>query len=135
VNPERNKNTIRQFFDAFVNGRNQEMYAFLTDDATWWVNGKSEFGGPIEKAAWFAQIISVFAKAKSPLGLEIVSMTAEEDRVSLEARSQVFFEKIKFNYENEYHFLFRLRDDRICSVREYLDTEYVAKIMPLLANA
>jgi uncharacterized protein len=135
VNIERNKDTIRRFFDAFVNGRNDEMYAFLTDDAIWWVNGKSAFGGLIDKSVWFEQIKTVFAKANSPLGFEFVSITAEADRVSVEARSHVFFPKIEFKYENEYHFLFTLRDDHICSVREYLDTEYVAKIMPILAQA
>jgi uncharacterized protein len=135
VNTERNKTTIRGFFDAFVNGRNDEMYAFLTSDASWWVNGKSEFGGPIDKAVWFEQIKTVFAEAHSPLEFELVSMTAEADRVSVEARSHVFFPRIQFKYENEYHFLLTLRDDHICSVREYLDTEYVAKVLPILERA
>jgi uncharacterized protein len=134
VNTERNKNTIRRFFDAFVNGRNDEMYAFLTDDATWWVNGKTAFSSTIEKSVWFELIKSVFAKAALPLGFEILSITAEDDRVSVEVASHVSFEKIGLNYENEYHFLFRLRNDQICSVREYLDTEYVAKMMPLLVQ-
>ena len=67
MNIGKNKETIRRFFDAFVNGRNDEMYAFLTDDAIWWVNGKSAFGGLIDKSVWFEQIKTVFAKANSPL--------------------------------------------------------------------
>jgi uncharacterized protein len=133
VSTERNKNTIKRFFDAFLNGRNQEMYAFLTNDAKWWINGKS--GGPIAIQAWYDQITTMFSKARMPLDLEILSITAEDDRVSLEGRSRVYFDKINFLYENEYHFMFQLRDDHICSVREYLDTEYMAKIMPILATA
>ncbi len=133
VSTERNKNTVKRFFDALVNGRNQEMYAFLTNDAKWWVNGKS--GGPIPVQAWYDQITTVYAKARMPMGFEILSITAEDDRVSLEGRSRVHFDKINFLYENEYHFLFQLRDDHICSVREHLDTEYMAKIMPILAAA
>ncbi len=133
VSTERNKNTIKRFFDAFLNGRNQEMYAFLTNDAKWWINGKS--GGPIAIQAWYDQITTMFSKARMPLDLEILSITAEDDRVSLEGRSRVYFDKINFLYENEYHFMFQLRDDHICSVREYLDTEYMAKIMPILAAA
>jgi ketosteroid isomerase-like protein len=133
VSTERNKNTIKRFFDAFLNGRNEEMRAFLTNDAKWWINGKS--GGPIAVQTWYDQITTMFSKARMPLDLEILSITAEDDRVSLEGRSRVYFGKINFLYENEYHFMFQLRDDHICSVREYLDTEYMAKIMPILATA
>jgi ketosteroid isomerase-like protein len=133
VSIERNKNTIRKFFDLFINGRNQEMYAFLTSDAKWWVNGKS--AGYIPKETWYEQVTTMFGKARMPMEFEVLSVTAEDDRVCLEGRSRVHFEKIQFTYENDYFMLFQLRDDHICSVREYLDTEYFAKVLPALATA
>ncbi len=133
MSAEKNKVIVRKFFDAFVSGRNDEMSAFLTDDATWWANGKGPSGGTLDKAAWFEQTKRLFSQAKSPLKFEFVSVTAEDDRVSVEGKSRVEFEKKGVIYENEYHFMIKVRGGKICSVREYMDTEYVARVLPLLA--
>ena len=48
-------------------------------------------------------------------------MTAEDDRVAVEAESMAKLVNGE-RYHNRYHFLFVLRDGRIQAVKEYLDT-------------
>jgi hypothetical protein len=51
-------------------------------------------------------------------------MTAEDDRVSVEAESYGEITNGK-TYENIYHFMFVIRDGKVAAIREYMDTEHV----------
>ena len=57
----------------------------------------------------------------------IRSLTAEEDRVSavVDGHSR---RKSGAEYNNNYHFLFTIRDGVITAIREYHDTAYAADI-------
>src|SRR3546814_1814187 len=49
------------------------------------------------------------------------SMTAENDRVAVEATSFATMEDGRI-YANSYHFLVTVRDGKVATVREYMDT-------------
>ena len=57
------------------------------------------------------------------LQIEMLSMTAEEDRVSAEL-TITSKSALGAPYHNFYHFLFRVRDGRIVEIREHLDSHY-----------
>jgi PPOX class probable F420-dependent enzyme len=69
------------------------------------------------------QILEAFPEG---LNLTIKRLTAEEDRVAIEAESHARHVSGK-PYDNQYHILMRLRDGKIVEWREYMDT--------MLANA
>jgi ketosteroid isomerase-like protein len=48
-------------------------------------------------------------------------MTAEGDRVAVEAKSFATMEDGRV-YANSYHFLLTVRDGKVTTVREYMDT-------------
>jgi ketosteroid isomerase-like protein len=121
----KNKEIVRRYFDAMRRG-DPSLPDFLSDDVTWWVPASSEMGGTHEgKQA----VLGLMAggtdlyDTSTPMRVEIEAMVAEDDRVcvqmTLEARSAR-----GEDYRNHYHFAFRLREGRICEVREYLDTLY-----------
>src|SRR3546814_13666227 len=57
--------------------------------------------------------------------LEIISMTAEGDRVAYEAKGEMVFpDRV---YSNSYHNLLVIRDGLIVEGREYMDTMAVAR--------
>ncbi|HKZ72625.1 MAG TPA: nuclear transport factor 2 family protein [Steroidobacteraceae bacterium] len=58
------------------------------------------------------------------LKMTVKSLIAEGDKVAVEFESYGPLRNGRV-YNNEYHGLFTLRDDRICAVREYLDTQHV----------
>ena len=51
-----------------------------------------------------------------------IGWTVTRDRVAVEAHAHAEFLDGRV-YENDYHFLFTVRADRISSVKAYLDTE------------
>ena len=62
-----------------------------------------------------------------PLSLKVHGVTAEGDRVAVEAESHVQLKNGK-TYNNTYHFLFLFRDGKIYQAREYNDSQHAAEI-------
>jgi ketosteroid isomerase-like protein len=124
VSIEDNKALVTKFFTAFSAGRYDEVLAMLADDATWWVAGTTALSGTYPKAQ-FAELLGRVAPM-APGGLRVTPkvMTAEGDRVAVEAESYAEFNNGR-TYRNQYHFLMVVRDGKFASVREYLDTEHV----------
>jgi ketosteroid isomerase-like protein len=67
-----------------------------------------------------AQGVGLYA---GPLAITIESLIAEGDRAAVQLVIDGRTAKGE-PYHNSYHFAFRVRDGRICEVREYVDTLY-----------
>lgn len=121
---EENKALVNRFWSAFSAGRYDEVIATLTEDATWWVAGTTALSGTYTKKA-FAELLGGVT-AQAPKGIQITptGITAEGNRVAVEAKSYAEITNGR-TYQNLYHFLLEIRDGKICAVREYLDTEHV----------
>ena len=65
-----------------------------------------------------------------PEGLKftILGLTAEADRVAIEAESDGMHVSGQ-RYQNQYHFLMRIRDGRIVELKEYMDTQQVQDVL------
>ena len=95
--------------------------SLMTDDAIWWAPGRGEYGN-----AAFAKIAGGFARMfKSPSKITVDGVTAEGDRVAIEAEGHAELTNGKI-YRNRYHYLFVFRGGKICQVRLYNDTKHVA---------
>jgi ketosteroid isomerase-like protein len=60
--------------------------------------------------------------------MEVVTTTAEDDRVSLELAGKCVLANGK-RYDNFCHFLLWFRDGRICALKEYTDTKLAADLL------
>jgi uncharacterized protein len=125
---EDNKRVVLAFAKAIERGDWDSLGGMMTDDATWWVAGSTAVSGELPKARFIKQGKRLFAQASGPMKFELISMTAEEDRVAVEARSNVLF-KSGGLYKNEYHFLFKVCGGKISSGREYMDTLHLSEIL------
>lgn len=121
---EANKRLVRDFLEHYAAGRYDAALAMLAPDSQWWLPGHPE---EFSAAGW-ADKATVERRLASnlkllPHGLEIMigAITAEEDRVAVEAESKATLVNGRL-YHNRYHFLFVIRDGRIHVVKEYLDT-------------
>ena len=126
-----NKQLVRDFLDHYAQGRYDAALAMLTPDSRWWLPGHpQEFpaAGWVDKATVEKRLESNLKLL--PHGLEIIvgAMTAEDDRVAVEAESKGKLVNGTL-YHNRYQFLFVLRDGRIQAVKEYLDTLHVANAL------
>jgi uncharacterized protein len=126
-----NKQLVRDFLDHYAQGRYDAALAMLAPDSRWWLPGHpQEFpaAGWVDKAAVERRLASNLKLLPHGLDIIIGDMTAEEDRVAVEAESKAKLVNGTL-YHNRYHFLFVLRDGRIQAVKEYLDTLHVANAL------
>jgi hypothetical protein len=119
----------RAYFDAVSGGDLPE--ALLTPDMTAWITT----GGAMDKAAYRRLVRLLGAMCDGPLVFTIDSLTADEDRVVAEARSQGRLVNGE-EYAQTYVFVFRIRDGRIASVAEHYNALIAQeKLVPLMAGA
>lgn len=124
---EANKAIVRDFWETFSAGRYAAALDMLADDATWLVQGTTALSGSYTKAQFEALLGDITPQAPNGIRVTPKVMTAEADRVSVEAESYGEITNGKI-YQNSYHFMFVIRDGKITAVREYLDTEHVTDV-------
>ena len=125
---ESNKQNVRDFFAAMNAGDVTAIVAAYADDGYLRTMGRTLISGQFTRAqiqGAAGQIYEVF-----PQGIQftIDAMTAEGDRVAVEAHSRGRHVSGKV-YTNEYHFLFVFRDGKLAALKEYMDTERVTDIL------
>ena len=132
---ENNKQLVRKLFEEMNTGDIHRYLALLPDDYTHTVPGKSVFAGTKTKAQLTEALQGVGMMFPKGLKMTIKGMIAEGDRVAVEAES--YAELADGNvFNNEYHFLFEIRDGKIQAAREYMCTAHVLEVLgPLMADA
>ncbi len=125
---EENKRIVLGFFENLSSGNLDAALDAMADTATWWVAGNFALSGTKTKKE-FAELLKGLGSAM-PEGLRITpkGITAEGDRVALEAESYGKHANGKI-YQNQYHFLVEVRDGKIQAVREYLDTMHANEVL------
>jgi ketosteroid isomerase-like protein len=120
---EANKALVRRYLRAMTSG-DPALPELLADDVTWWVPPSSPLGGLKQGKA---EVLALMASggalydASVPFGVEIEAIVAEGEWVALQMVMTARTAKGR-PYRNHYHFAFRIRDGRICAVKEYVDT-------------
>lgn len=76
----------------------------------------------------------VNALTEDGIHLSVVNVTADDDRVAVEATGASLVKGVG-PYDNSYHFFFRIHDGRIVQMKEYMDTKLVDDVFgPILAE-
>lgn len=125
---ERNKQCARDLFVAISRGDAQAIADSYAEDGVLQTMGHTPISGRYDRnqiRAAAAGVLDAF-----PQGLEFTlhTLTAEEDRVAVEAESLGTHVSGK-TYNNHYHFLLRFRDGKVVEMKEYMDTELVTDII------
>jgi ketosteroid isomerase-like protein len=127
-NTEENKRVVLDFLSRLEQRSARSPLDALAETATWWVAGSSGLSG-IKTKREVEQIMAAFhQRLAEPLSIEIRSVTAEEERVAVEARSRARLTN-GGHYDNKVVFLFEVRSGKIQAVREYADTKHVSEIL------
>lgn len=117
-----NKALIARFFAVLTPADLPHALDLLDADAEWTVVGEPRrfaYAGRNTKPAMAAQLGAFFG-GMAALRWTLTGMTAEEDRVAVEAES--LGQTVDGRpYHNHHHILFVIRAGHILSAREYLD--------------
>jgi ketosteroid isomerase-like protein len=121
---EANKEIVRRFFSLCESDGFAAAGALVADDVIWWNAGFGE----MTKESYNALAVGSEALIRGGrYRFTIQSLTAEEDRVSAIADGHST-RTTGVAYNNNYHFLFTIRDGIIVAIREYHDTRYAAEV-------
>lgn len=127
---ETNKQIVQNYLRAMRSG-DPVLPELLTDDVTWWVPPSSPLGGLREGKARVLELMASgigLYDMSVPFAIEVEAMIAEGDAVAVQLTLCARTAK-GAPYRNHYHFAFRLRDGRICAVKEYVDTLYAQRLL------
>ena len=125
---EENKDLARRMIDALTNADVDFVKKHYSDDFKIWVTGSLPFSGTNDKAGAVAGMPAVLDLFPDGLRFTIQAMTAEGDRVAIEATSSGKTAS-GAQYNQEYHFLMRARDGQIVEWKEYMDTEHARQVL------
>ena len=115
------------FIDAVRAGHLPD--ALLTEDMTGWITT----GGTVPREAYRAMVASLQAMLDGPIEMTVDAITAEDDRVVIEAHSVARLVNGE-SYANTYVYVLRLSPDgRIASVAEHYNALTAQeKLLPLM---
>lgn len=123
---EANKKTVEQFLARFPRKDIAGLLGDMSEDCTWWIGGKPALfplAGTKTKAQMAELLKGLILPMKNGLEMRLRAMTAEGERVAAEVES--YGENPDGSiYNNEYHFLFLVRNGKIAQIKEYLDTQH-----------
>ena len=128
MSAEENKRIVLGLFENMSSGNGAAVMNALADSATWWVAGNFPLSGTKTKAQFGELVGNLGANIDGALRVTPTGVTAEGDRVAVEAESHAKMKNGK-TYQNKYHFLFVVRDGKIQQVKEYLDTMHANDVL------
>ena len=129
-----NKEIVSRFLEALGSGDAVTVESLLSDDCFADCIGTS-IVSRIRDRDEIIRTSSYFKRnMKDGIHFHILNMTAEEDRVAVEAEGTSELQN-GVAYNNQYHFLFFLRAGKICKLREYMDTKLADEVLRPLVTA
>jgi ketosteroid isomerase-like protein len=131
---ESNKQIVRRLLETAARDP-RHLGDFLAEDLTWTIPcdaAHAPFAGTLGKTQLLAQFAGLAQMMPGGLHYTIQSLTAEDNRVACEAEGKG--DSALGPFCNRYHFLFELRDGKVCAAREYCDSAYVAAFVQRAAR-
>jgi ketosteroid isomerase-like protein len=121
---EENKKVVLHMLDCLSNGKLDEMLACMNEDATWQVPLASDsipgLKGAKAKPQFEAQCRAFGTVVPNGVRMVVKGVTAEGDRVAVEAECYAVTARGQ-NYNNLYHFLFKMKNGKVQAAYEYCD--------------
>ncbi len=127
---ERNRHSALSYIESIGTQDFESIISLIREDATFWQVGKKlELAGAhdITETALLAE--KAISKFPNGIKFNLITLTAEGNRVAIEAESEAVMANNK-PYNNQYVFFFYFDDNgKITEFREYWDTLYAFETM------
>jgi ketosteroid isomerase-like protein len=127
-NTEAHKDAVRTYFKAMGDGDVDSFRSVITDDYVAVISGQSKISGTLTYDQVLAFVGGVPKMTTGGFNFDILSLTAEDDRVVSESQGHSTLSN-GAEYDNQYIHLFRFRDGKIREVKEYMDTTLAENVL------
>jgi hypothetical protein len=101
---------------------------FYNDESVIWTAGENAIGGSRSKSEVVGFAKSVLDSFPEGITFKVVNLVAENDYVAAEVEGSAMHVSGK-PYNNKYHFLLKIKDNKILELKEYMDTQLAAKVL------
>ena len=125
---ERNRRITRELFAALSDADVAKLAELYAEDFELWTAGTLPLSGSRGRAEALSGMDFVASMFPEGIRFEIVAMTAEGERVAVEAESHGIHAS-GLPYHNQYHFLVVIRDGKIRRFKEYMDTMHADEVL------
>jgi uncharacterized protein (TIGR02246 family) len=125
---ERNRQAARVFFAAMSASDADAVLDCYAEDGQVIISGNTLISGVLDRTEILNRTNRVLEAFPEGITFTVRTLTAEGDRVAIEAESSAVHVSGK-PFNNRYHFLMRLRDGKIVTLTEYMDTELVTEVL------
>jgi ketosteroid isomerase-like protein len=123
-----NKRLVERYFDILTRNDIPALMDIYDDAMMLHVPGDTLISGSFTKPQLAEFCSSVLDAFPEGLKFTVTGMTAEDDRVAVQAESRGIHASGKL-YVNKYHFLITIRDGKIVQSQEYMDTQLVTDVI------
>ena len=124
---DNNKKLVEDFFRILSSG-SQDYLGFYTEESIIWTAGENAIGGSRSKGEVVGFAKSVLDSFPEGISFKVVNLVAENDYVAAEVEGSATHVSGK-PYNNKYHFLLKIKDNKILELKEYMDTQLAAKVL------
>ena len=124
---KKNKKLVQEFFNLLSSGSNKYL-DFYNNESVIWTAGENAIGGSRSKSEVVGFAKSVLDSFPEGITFSVVNLVAENDYVAAEVEGSAMHVSGK-PYNNKYHFLLKIKDNKILELKEYMDTQLAAKVL------
>jgi ketosteroid isomerase-like protein len=125
---DENKRIARELLEALGRADTKKVLELYAEDFELWTPGNLPFSGIHTREEIAPMMDGILGAFPAGLSFAITGMTAEGDRVAVEAESRGEHASGEL-YHNRYHFLLVIRDGRIRRLKEYMDTLHAREVL------
>ncbi|WP_430259687.1 nuclear transport factor 2 family protein [Neorhizobium sp. IRS_2294] len=124
---EKNIQTVKDFFAAIGRGDRQALVALVTEDIEWIIPGEDwPLAGTRNGHAGLADLLETAARSIET-STEPREFVAQGDRVFVLGFASGRIKATNKTFEDHWVFAITVRDGKLTSIREYIDTQALAR--------
>ena len=124
---EKNIQTVKDFFAAIGRGDREALLALVAEDIEWIIPGEDwPLAGTYRGHAGLADLLETASKSIET-STEPREFVAQGDRVHVVGFARGKIKATNKTFEDHWIFAITLREGRLASIREYIDTQALAR--------
>ena len=124
---EKNVQTVKDFFAAIGRGDREALLALVAEDIEWIIPGRGwPLAGTHRGHAGLTNLLETASKSMET-STEPREFIAQEDRVLVVGFARGRIKATNKTFEDDWVFAITVRDGKLTSIREYIDTQALAR--------